>query len=121
MKINWGKIESTFADIFKFGITAAVIAEPIVVKANPGISAVYDLSVNAAIQADSAADEAASTAATNIGKVAAITAAIQPILIQAAQAAGVASPTTTHINTYAQSVIDGLNVLNIAASPTPTN
>src|ERR1017187_2049468 len=121
MKFNWGKIEAVLASIFKIGTVAAVVAEPIIDVANPGIGDVYNLSVNAAMQAENDAEEAASKETTNTAKLVAITAAVQPVLIQAAQAAGVPSPTTTHINTYAQSVLDGLEILNVATTPAPTS
>jgi hypothetical protein len=120
MKINWGKIESVLADIFKFGTEAAAVAEPIVNATNPGISGVYDLSVNAAIQAEEAAEEAAVKETTNAAKLAAITAAVQPYLIAAAQQAGVSSPTTAQINAYAQSVLDGLEILSAGQTPAVT-
>ena len=80
MKINWGKIESVFADIFKIGTEVAAVAEPIVDVANPGIGAVYNLSVNAAMQAEEAADEAAAKETTDAAKLVAITAAVQALL-----------------------------------------
>ena len=120
MKINWGKIESILADIFKIGTAAAAIAEPIVVATNPGIAAVYNLSVNAAMQAEAAADEAAAQETTNAAKLLAITAAVQPYLIAAAQQAGVSSPTTAQINAYAQSVLDGLEILSVSSTPVTT-
>ena len=115
MNINWGKIESVLADIFKIGTKAAAVAEPIVDSTNPGIGAVYNLAVTAAMQAEEAADEAAAKETTDAAKLVAITAAVQPYLIAAAQQAGVSSPTTAQINAYAQSVLDGLEILS--ASP----
>jgi hypothetical protein len=120
MKINWGKIESVLADIFKIGTEVAAVAEPIVDIANPGIAAMYNLSVNAAMQADEAADEAAAKETTNAAKLAAITAAVQPYLIAAAQQAGISSPTTAQINAYAQSVLDGLEILSASQTPAVT-
>jgi Na+-transporting methylmalonyl-CoA/oxaloacetate decarboxylase gamma subunit len=120
MKINWRKIESVLADIFKIGTEAAAVAEPIVDVANPGIGAVYNLSVNAAMQAEEAADEAAAKETTDAAKLVAITAAVQPYLIAAAQQAGVSSPTTAQINAYAQSVLDGLEILSATQTPATT-
>ena len=120
MKINWGKIESVFADIFQIGTGVAAVAEPIVDVANPGICAVYNLSVNAATQAEEAADEAAAKETTDAAKLVAITAAVQPYLIAAAQQAGVSSPTTAQINAYAQSVLDGLEILSASQTPATT-
>ena len=120
MKINWGKIESVFADIFKIGTEAAAVAEPIVDVANPGIGALYNLSVNASMQAEEAADEAAAKETTDAAKLVAITAAVQPYLIAAAQQAGVSSPTTAQINAYAQSVLDGLEILSASQTPATT-
>ena len=120
MKINWDKIESVLADIFKIGTEAAAVAEPIVVATNPGIGAMYNLSVNAAMQAEEAADEAAAKETTNAAKLVAITAAVQPYLIAAAQQAGVSSPATAQINAYAQSVLDGLEILSASQTPAVT-
>ena len=120
MKNNWRKIESVLADIFKIGTEAAAVAEPIVDVANPGIGAVYNLSVNAAMQAEEAADEAAAKETTDTAKLIAITAAVQPYLIAAAQQAGVSSPTTAQINAYAQSVLDGLEILSASQTPATT-
>src|SRR5208282_1221981 len=120
MTINWSKIESIFADIFKIGTEIAAVAAPIVDIAAPGIGAVYNLSVNAAMQAEEAADEAASKETTNAAKLVAITAAVQPYLIAAAQQAGVSSPTTAQINAYAQSVLDGLEILSVSSTPVTT-
>jgi Na+-transporting methylmalonyl-CoA/oxaloacetate decarboxylase gamma subunit len=120
MKNNWGKIESVLADIFKIGTEVAAVAQPIVDVANPGIGAVYNLSVNAAMQAEEAADEAAAKETTDTAKLIAITAAVQPYLIAAAQQAGVSSPTTAQINAYAQSVLDGLEILSASQTPATT-
>lgn len=120
MKINWKKIESVLADIFKVGTEIAAVAEPIVDVAAPGIGALYNLSVNAAMQAEEAADEAAAKETTNAAKLVAITAAVQPYLIAAAQQAGVSSPTTAQINAYAQSVLDGLEILSASQTPAVT-
>jgi Na+-transporting methylmalonyl-CoA/oxaloacetate decarboxylase gamma subunit len=120
MKINWKKIESVLADIFKVSTGIADGAEQIVDIVNPGIGAVYNLSVNAAIQAEEAADEAAAKETTNAAKLVAITEAVAPYLVQAAAQAGVAPPTQAHIAAYAQSVLNGLEVLSVNATPTTT-
>jgi hypothetical protein len=41
-------------------------------------------------------------------------------LIAAAQQAGVSSPTTAQINAYAQSVLDGLEILSASQTPATT-
>lgn len=119
MKINWGKIDTVLADIFKVGVTAAEVAEPIVAATNTGISGVYSLSVNAAMQAEEAAEEAASTQTTDAAKVAAIAAAVTPVLAQATTAAGVNPHTADQINAYGQSVVNGLTILS-AIDPAST-
>ena len=112
MKINWSKIESVLADIFKVGTEIAAIAAPIVDVVNPGIGAVYNLSVNAAMKAEAAADEAAAKETTTAAKLAAITEAVTPYLNQAAVQAGVSAPTSAMIAAYSQSVLDGLEILS---------
>ena len=104
----------------QIGTEVAAVAEPIVDVANPGIGALYNLSVNAATQAEEAADEAAAKETTDAAKLVAITAAVQPYLIAAAQQAGVSSPTTAQINAYAQSVLDGLEILSASQTPATT-
>jgi len=119
MKINWGKIESVLADIFKIGTEVAAVAEPILDVANPGIGAVYNLSVNAAMQAEEAADEAASKETTDASKVAAIAEAVTPVLAQATTAAGVSPHTADQIASYSKSVVTGLRILS-AIDPAST-
>ena len=120
MKINWVKIDSVFANILKIGTEIAAVASPIVNVVNPGIGAIFNLSVNAAIQAEEAADEAAAKETTNAAKLAAIIAAVQPYLITAAHQAGMSAPTTTQINAYAQSILDGLEILSASQTPAST-
>lgn len=112
MKINWSKIESVLADIFKVGTKIAAVAEPIVVASNPGIGAVYTLSVNTALQIEKDAEAAASQESTHAAKLAAIATAVTPHLTQSAAQAGVSAPTEEKIGAYAQTVVDGLNVLS---------
>jgi len=50
----------------------------------------------------------------------AITEAVAPYLVQAAAQAGVAPPTQAQIAAYAQSVLNGLEVLSVNATPTTT-
>jgi hypothetical protein len=119
MKINWGKIESVLADIFKFGTAAAAVAEPIVNATNPGISGVYDISVNAAMTAEEAAEEAATKETTDAAKVAAIADAVTPVLAQATTAAGVSPHTADQIAAYSKSVVTGLHILS-AIDPAST-
>jgi hypothetical protein len=112
MKINWSKIEHVLADIFKVGTEIAAVAAPVVDVVNPGIGAVYNLSVNAALEAESAADAAAAKETTTAAKLTAITEAVTPYLNQAAVQAGVSAPTTAMIAAYSQSVLDGLEILS---------
>ena len=60
-KSFWQKLDSVLIDIFKASIDIAGAAEPIIDIEFPGISDMYNLSVAAAIQAENAAQAAAST------------------------------------------------------------
>jgi len=114
--INWQKIETVLADIFKVGTAVATIAEPVVVATNPGIGNLYAISVNAASQAEQQGESAATTQSSDAGKIAAIATAVTPILAQATQQAGLSSHTQDQINAYALSVVSGLNALTPPAS-----
>lgn len=120
MSFSWGKVEAILADVLKFGTELAAIAAPVVDVTNPGISGLYNLSVNAAMQAEEAGCQAASTQTTNAAKLAAITAAVTPYLLAAARQAGVNAPTTAKIAAYAQSVLNGLEILSASTTPAAT-
>lgn len=112
MKFDWSKLESILARILRVTTEVAAIAEPIVVVFNPGIAAIYNLSVNAALQAENAAEEAASKETTHTAKLAAVCEAVTPYLAQAAEQARVSAPTQATITAYAQSVLAGLEALS---------
>jgi hypothetical protein len=116
MAINWSKIESALATVFNIALDIATIAEPVINVTNPGIASLYNLSVNAAMQAEQAGQAAASTQTTNAAKLAAIVQAVTPYLNQAAAAAGLSAPTQEKIEAYAQTVLDGLEIVSLTTT-----
>ena len=113
----WSKIETELAKIFNVSVEVAEVAQPVVDLTAPGISGLYNLAVSAAQQADTDAHAAAATAATTAQKTAAVAAAVAPVLATATAAAGVGAHTQTQINTYASTVVAGLEAL----APTPAS
>lgn len=112
MPFSWKNIETVLATVLNVSTDIAAVAEPIVDIANPGIGALYNLSVAAAQKAQAAAARAAGAQATDAAQLAAVAAAVTPVLAQATAQAGLTPHTQAQINAYAQSVVIGLNALS---------
>ena len=84
-----GDIGNALKKIFAVGVEAAVIAEPIINVAFPGISALYNLTVNAAANAEANAVAAGAQSGTGPQKLALVVASIEKDFAAYATAAGI--------------------------------
>lgn len=90
------------------GTEAAVDVEPIIDLAFPGISQLYNFTVQQVSMAEAAA---AGTVGTGAQKLSAVTAAVLPYATAAAKNAGFAAPKIEHITDYVNAVVSSLKVL----------
>ena len=98
------KIGKAFLKVFADTEKAAVIAEPFVDIAFPAIAPIYNATANgaaAALSAGKAAHDPTKSADQNL---VAIVAAVEPVLTQYAQQAGLTPPTVATILKYAQAI-----------------
>lgn len=93
---------------------AAQVAEPFVDVAVPGIAALYHTTLQMVIQAEGVA-----AGATGVGvqKLSSVVSGLEPIAIPYLKSIGVSNPTTSQIEAYVQSVVDGLKVFTALTAP----
>jgi hypothetical protein len=110
------------AKFFGIAIKAAVIAEPIIDIAFPGISVLYNAAVTEAANAENAAIVAGAQSGSGAQKLAAVVAAITPAFNAYAAQAGLSAPTTQTIENYVNAVVATLNAIpstpSVPAVPT---
>lgn len=95
---NIGKVfEKVFVDVDK----AAVIAEPFVDIAFPFLAPIYNAAANGAAAAIKAGQGVYNPQASETDNLLAIALAVEPLLVQYAQQAGLTPPTTTTVLQYA--------------------
>ena len=107
-------IGNFFKDIFKIGVEAATVAEPIVAVAFPQISVLFNSTVQAISNAEIAATAAGAQTGTGAQKLAMVTAAIEPIAIQYLQTQGI-SANSAQVTAWVNAIVAALN-----AFPAPT-
>jgi hypothetical protein len=110
----WKKFNSVLAKVLLVGTEGAALAEPVIDVTAPGISGVYNIAANAALQAEQAGEAAASGPVSDEAKTAAVAAAVAPVLASATQQAGLTPHTQDQVNAYASTVVAGLAALNTA-------
>src|SRR6202453_3015730 len=94
----------------------AEAAEPIVAVALPGISALYDATVNEVVKAETAAIAAGAQSGTGAQKLALVVAAVTPIFTSYAATTGIPTPTATTITTWVNAVVAGLITIPAATA-----
>jgi len=108
-------IGSTLKKVFGVAEKVAVIAEPIVDLAFPGIAGLYNATVNEVGVAETAAIAAGKQSGSGAQKLAAVVAAITPTFISYAKANGLPEPTTDVITNYTNAVVASLKAIPAAA------
>jgi hypothetical protein len=104
---------------FSVAVTVAEAAEPIVAVAFPGVSSLYDSTVTAIANAETAAIAAGAQTGTGAQKLAAVVAAITPTFTAYAAANGLPTPTTTTITNWVNAAVASLNAIPAATSTPP--
>jgi hypothetical protein len=113
-----GDIGNALKKIFQVGVEAAVIAEPIVNIAFPGVSALYNLTVNAAANAEANAIAAGAQTGTGAQKLALVVASIEKDFASYATAAGIPYTQAT-VEAWVSAVVSTLNAIPASTTPTP--
>jgi hypothetical protein len=98
---NIGKI---FVDVFKGVDKVAIVAEPFVDIAFPALAPVYNAAANGAAAALAAGKGATSPTNTDTQNLVAVAVAVEPLLTQYAQQAGLSAPTLGTVMLYAQAL-----------------
>lgn len=111
-----GDIGNALKKIFAVGAEAAVIAEPIIDVAFPGISALYNLTVNAAANAEANAVAAGAQTGTGPQKLALVVASIEKDFAAYATAAGIPYSQAT-IQAWVNAVVSTLNAIPAPTTP----
>lgn len=102
--------KTVFADVTR----EAVAVQPVVDLAFPGIAPLYNATVQAVSLAETAAVAAGSITGSGTNKLAAVTAAIEPIALAYLKQNGITA-NSTHIEAWVNAVVATLNAL-----PAPT-
>jgi len=119
---------SALKKFFDISLKVAVAAEPVVDLAFPGISVLYNATVNEVAMAETAAIAAGKQNGTGAQKLALVVAAIEPTFNNYLQAQGLPAQPTATIENWVNAVVAGLNSIPATASasgtstnvPTPT-
>ena len=90
-----------FVNVFEGIDKAAVVAEPFVDIAFPFLAPIYNAAANGAAAAVKAAQGAYNPQASETDNLLAIALAVEPLLVQYAQQAGLSAPTTATVLQYA--------------------
>jgi hypothetical protein len=101
---------------FGIAVDAAKAAEPIVDIAFPGISVLYNATVNEVASAEAAAIAAGAQSGTGAQKLALVVAAVTPYFQQYATAQGLPAPTVATITAWVNAVVAGLNAIPSATA-----
>jgi hypothetical protein len=112
---NIGKGLKTF---FTGAAKIAQVAEPLVDLALPGIAALYNTTVNAVVNAETAAIAAGEQSGTGAQKLQTVIAAIEPVFTQYAEQTGI--PTAQRaaaIEAWVNAAVAGLNAIPSGTQP----
>lgn len=111
-------VGSALKKFFGVEITVAQAAEPIVDLAFPGISVLYNATVNEVATAETAAIAAGVQTGSGPQKLALVVAAIEPTFNQYLQAQGLPAQPTATIENWVNAVVAGLNAIPATSSTT---
>lgn len=111
-------VGSALKKFFGVAITVAQAAEPIVDLAFPGISVLYNATVNEVATAETAAIAAGVQTGSGPQKLALVVAAIEPTFNQYLQAQGLPAQPTATIENWVNAVVAGLNAIPATSSTT---
>lgn len=111
-------IGNALKKVFSIGVKAAIVAEPIVNIAFPGISALYNLTVGAAANAEANAVVAGAQSGSGPQKLALVVASIEKDFAAYAQAAGIPYTQAT-IEAWVTAVVSTLNAIPAPGGTTP--
>jgi hypothetical protein len=104
-----------FKTVFADGTRVATAVEPVVDVAFPGISTLYNATVQAVATAETAASAAGAAAGSGPQKLAAVTAAIEPIAVAYLQGQGITA-SSAQIQAWTNAVVATLNSLPAPAA-----
>ncbi len=104
-----------FKTVFADATHVAVAIEPVVDIAFPGISTLYNATVQAVATAETAGAAASATGGNGVAKLAAVTAAIEPIAIAYLKGQGIAA-NAAQIEAWTNAVVATLNALPAPAA-----
>lgn len=108
-------VGSFFKTVFADVTHVATALEPVVDTAFPGIGSLYNATVQAVATAETAATAAGSVTGSGTNKLAAVTAAIEPIAIAYLQQQGIEA-NGSHIKDWTNAVVATLNALPAPSS-----
>ena len=105
-----------------FGVATKVaqVAEPIVAIAFPGISGLYDATVNEIIAAENAAIVAGAQSGTGAQKLSMVVAAILPTFQTYAAQNNMPTPTIATVTAWVNAAVASLNAIPAPITATPT-
>jgi hypothetical protein len=111
-----GDIGHALEKVFTVATKVAVVAEPIVDFALPGIAGLYNSTVTEVVNAENAAIAAGAQSGTGAQKLATVVAAIEPSFNSYLLANGIPAQPATTIENWVNAVVAGLNAIPAASS-----
>jgi len=109
-----------FKVFFGVATKAAEVGEPIIAIAFPGISGLYDATVNEVVNAENAALAAGAQSGTGPQKLAMVVAAVLPTFQTYAQQNHMPTPTIATVTAWVNAAVASLNAIPAPITATPT-
>ena len=109
-----------FKVFFEVATKAAEVAEPVIAIAFPGISGLYDATVNEVVNAENAALAAGAQSGTGPQKLAMVVAAVLPTFQTYAVQNNMPTPTIATITAWVNAAVASLNAIPAPITATPT-
>jgi hypothetical protein len=109
-----------FKVFFEVATKAAEVAEPVIAIAFPGISDLYDATVNEIVNAENAALAAGAQSGTGPQKLAMVVAAVLPTFQTYAVQNNMPTPTIATVTAWVNAAVASLNAIPAPITATPT-
>jgi len=109
-----------FKVFFEVATKAAEVAEPVIAIAFPGISGLYDATVNEVVNAENAALAAGAQSGTGPQKLAMVVAAVLPTFQTYAVQNNMPTPTIATVTAWVNAAVASLNAIPAPITATPT-
>ena len=109
-----------FKVFFEVATKAAEVAEPVIAIAFPGISDLYDATVNEVVNAENAALAAGAQSGTGPQKLAMVVAAVLPTFQTYAVQNNMPTPTIATVTAWVNAAVASLNAIPAPITATPT-